>query len=320
LEDEDFENEGYNLGSFTIDDPCILNHAAVDVVLQAQHQHEKDEAAFRVVAGMQPVMSTATEKGMLFSRDTEAAENNMQATPSSYTKEELLHPCTNARKFPSSSKGKGRVRAYTGLLQIGSDLLRYIAKFMSWEMKRVRAWSGHSAHILDVCFSPNSQHLLTSSSDHSLKLWSTGGELVRAFGGHVNGVRRCCFVPSGAQVLSASLDHSSMLWNTEGIDAVGPQARLEGHKDYVFCCDISRCGKHILTGSNDSTLKIWCRAGDAEAPALQHTVQVRSVSGGTSSTFAYCCQFSPDGAFFLAGCNDSSLKVHTFNTAMYSIP
>lgn len=32
---------------------------------------------------------------------------------------------------------------------------------------------------------------------------------------------------------------------------------LEGHKDLITCIQFSIDGKHIVTGSRDTTLKLW---------------------------------------------------------------
>ena len=64
-----------------------------------------------------------------------------------------------------------------------------------------------------------------------------------------------------------------------------------------MCCCFSPDGAHILSASEDGTLKLWCAAGGT----LEQTLT------GHAET-VYCCCFSPDGARILSASHDGTLN------------
>jgi WD40 repeat protein len=73
-----------------------------------------------------------------------------------------------------------------------------------------------------------------------------------------------------------------------------PSLELKGHTDHVICVTFSPDGKHILSGSNDRTIRIWnAQTGiTVLEPLRMHTSGVLSVA------------FSPDGTRFASGATD----------------
>lgn len=64
-----------------------------------------------------------------------------------------------------------------------------------------------------VCFSPNSQHLLTSSLDRTSKLWSLeNGCCIQTLDGHTDDVFSCAFSYNGDTIITASKDNTCMIW------------------------------------------------------------------------------------------------------------
>src|SRR5262249_27785895 len=81
--------------------------------------------------------------------------------------------------------------------------------------------------------------------------------------------------------------------------ATGKEVRsLVGHKDSVRACAFSPDGRHILSGSRDTMLKVWDAATGRE---------VRSLEGHKDSVRA--CAFSPNGRQILSGSDDRTLKL-----------
>ncbi|NIM16806.1 MAG: hypothetical protein GTO45_32870, partial [Candidatus Aminicenantes bacterium] len=113
----------------------------------------------------------------------------------------------------------------------------------------------HNGYVLSVCFSPEGTHILSGSSDSTLKLWErSSGKEVRTFKGHNGRVRSVCFSPEGTHILSGSSDSTVKLWERSS----GNEVRtFKGHTDWVRSVCFSPEGKYILSGSLDYTLKLW---------------------------------------------------------------
>ncbi|KAF7333241.1 WD40 repeat-like protein [Mycena sanguinolenta] len=74
---------------------------------------------------------------------------------------------------------------------------------------------------------------------------------------------------------------------------------LEGHTDWVNSVAFSPDGRHIVSGSDDKTIRIWNAAtGEAVGTPLEgHTGSVRSVA------------FSPDGRQIVSGSGDKTIRI-----------
>lgn len=78
---------------------------------------------------------------------------------------------------------------------------------------------------------------------------------------------------------------------------------LAGHRGGVAACAYSPDGRHILSGSEDGTLRIW----DASTAAELMTIE-------SSSKGITCCVYSPDGRHFAAGSSDLTVRVWDAHT------
>ena len=78
---------------------------------------------------------------------------------------------------------------------------------------------------------------------------------------------------------------------------------IAGHRGGVGACDWSRDGRWILSGSEDSTLRIWDVSTAAEVLVLEG-----HADGVT------CCRFSPDGRRVVSGASDLTVRVWDTDT------
>ena len=72
---------------------------------------------------------------------------------------------------------------------------------------------------------------------------------------------------------------------------------LTGHSGEVNCCAWSPNGALLVSGSDDTTLRLWTREGEP----------VRTLTG--HSHYVFCCAWSPDGALLASGSNDNTLRL-----------
>jgi len=76
---------------------------------------------------------------------------------------------------------------------------------------------GHNHFVSDVVISSDGQFALSSSWDHTLRLWDLNtGLTTRRFVGHTSDVLSVSFSADNRQIVSGSRDKTIKLWNTLG--------------------------------------------------------------------------------------------------------
>ena len=90
-----------------------------------------------------------------------------------------------------------------------------------------------------MAYSPDGKHIVSGAADNTVKVWdSQTGKEVRVLLCHRPIV--CCVECSDLRVLV----HEQ-------------ECTLTGHSDKVFSVAYSPDGKHIVSGSDDNTVKVW---------------------------------------------------------------
>lgn len=80
-----------------------------------------------------------------------------------------------------------------------------------------RILHGHNHFVSDVVISSDGQFALSSSWDHTLRLWDLNtGLTTRRFVGHTSDVLSVSFSADNRQIVSGSRDRTIKLWNTLG--------------------------------------------------------------------------------------------------------
>ena len=145
-----------------------------------------------------------------------------------------------------------------------------------------------------MAFSPDGRHVLSGSSDKSLKLWDTStGQLLQTFEGNSAWVYSVAFSPDGRWVLSGS--NTVKIWDA----ATGQVVRtLNGHANRVQTVAFSPDGRQVLSGSWDKTIKLW----DASTGLV-----IRSFEGRTAVVQSVA--FSPNGRQIVSARDDYSIKL-----------
>ena len=80
-----------------------------------------------------------------------------------------------------------------------------------------RILRGHNHFVSDVVISSDGQFALSTSWDHTLRLWDLNtGLTTRRFVGHTSDVLSVSFSADNRQIVSGSRDRTIKLWNTLG--------------------------------------------------------------------------------------------------------
>jgi WD40 repeat protein len=80
---------------------------------------------------------------------------------------------------------------------------------------------------------------------------------------------------------------------------LNPAGTGKGHSSIVTCCAITPDGSQLITGSNDTSIRIWnLKAGRASAVIRDAKTEVSA------------CAILPDGSLFAAGSADGTIRLY----------
>jgi guanine nucleotide-binding protein subunit beta-2-like 1 protein len=125
----------------------------------------------------------------------------------------------------TASRGKGVPSSKYLSAQIRSFSFRPDKTIIVWQLTRdedsygypKRILRGHNHFVSDVVISSDGQFALSSSWDHTLRLWDlNSGQTTRRFVGHTSDVLSVSFSADNRQIVSGSRDRTIKLWNTLG--------------------------------------------------------------------------------------------------------
>ncbi|KAI3463531.1 hypothetical protein Pfo_020194 [Paulownia fortunei] len=155
---------------------------------------------------------------------------------------------------------------------------------------------GHAGPVHSATFSPFGDFLLSSSSDSTIRLWSTNlnANLV-CYKGHNYPVWDVQFSPVGHYFASASHDRTARIWS---VDRVQPLRIMAGHLSDVDCVQWHANCNYIATGSSDKTVRLW---------DVQSGESVRIFIGHRSMIL--CLAMSPDGRYMASGDEDGKIMM-----------
>mmetsp|Transcript_5971 Transcript_5971/g.11195 ORF Transcript_5971/g.11195 Transcript_5971/m.11195 type:complete len:663 (-) Transcript_5971:99-2087(-) len=137
-----------------------------------------------------------------------------------------------------------------------------------------RVLLGHKGPCTALSWSPDDQHLLTASSDCTVRLWvPSSQEPPLVLTKHTGLVTSVAWLPDCKHFVSAGFDRCVFLWDTEG--TVSHRWELQSR---IQDCAVTHSGSNLLVVDSDRNLKILdLRSPGRELPALPEKDAVTSV-------------------------------------------
>ncbi|XP_047943827.1 transcription initiation factor TFIID subunit 5-like isoform X1 [Salvia hispanica] len=155
---------------------------------------------------------------------------------------------------------------------------------------------GHAGPVHSATFSPFGDFILSSSSDSTIRLWSSklNANLV-CYKGHNYPVWDVQFSPLGHYFASASHDRTARIWS---MDRIQPLRIMAGHLSDVDCVQWHANCNYLATGSSDKTVRLWdVQSGECVRIFIGHRSMILSLA------------MSPDGRYMASGDEDGTIMM-----------
>ncbi|MGK7921716.1 MAG: AAA-like domain-containing protein [Trichodesmium sp.] len=110
----------------------------------------------------------------------------------------------------------------------------------------------HSSNIRDIKFSPDNQKIATASSDGTVKIWLTNGELLHSLI-HTGQVNSIDFSPDSQILVSGSTDGILRMWHFDGTLLKS----LDTHQANVLSVSFSPDGQMLASADADGKIILW---------------------------------------------------------------
>ncbi len=170
--------------------------------------------------------------------------------------------------------------------------------------------------VTSLLFSSDGQYLLSSSKDHTARVWDLthGQETSRMT--HNAAISAIAFSPDGKLVLSGSVDQTVHVWET-----IPWREALHGsNSGSITTMALSADGKYIASGGRDSAILVQeMETGleivhlKLESPKLSTEENILSFNHNigmtTHNNEINSIAFSPDGKYLVSGSSDNTVRI-----------
>lgn len=154
---------------------------------------------------------------------------------------------------------------------------------------------GESREVRCLCFSPDSERLLTCAEDGTMRLWDhSEGKVAALIDAHVPQVQ-AAFSPDGRRFVSHGYDDAVRLWDSQTASSVCEPVR---HAAPVLQARFDPTGERLVTGTAGGSVAVWdLESARAAEVRLTHRAPV------------LCASFSHDDRRIVTGCRDGHARV-----------
>jgi len=157
----------------------------------------------------------------------------------------------------------------------------------------VQTFKSHKESVLDACFSPNDEFLLTSSADKMIHLFDLNtGKLIKKFERHYRDVNEVEYIDSLNFISGGDININK--WNIEKGDV---DFNLEGHRTLIWTVALSADKTKAFSGSFDKIARYW---------DLENQKQILEIKGHAKNILA--TEISTDGKYLFTGSRDRTIK------------
>ena len=154
-------------------------------------------------------------------------------------------------------------------------------------------YTGHSAYLRCVSWSPDGKRIASASDDHTVQIWDalTGAHPV-TYTGHAAEVLAVAWSPDGSMLASGSRDDTLRIWNP----ATQQKIHTFTFGGRVIAVAWSHDGKYLAAGSWDGSIQVWSTSDWKQIQKIDASAEINMLS------------WSPDN-IHVAAANDASQVV-----------
>ena len=155
------------------------------------------------------------------------------------------------------------------------------------------SFSGHRSYINTISIAPDEKSVLTSSSDHTARIWDLNGCELHRLESHTAPVEVAIFSPDGTYIYTGGRDNSIRQWKVDGTFVKTICEQSSG----ILSLAISSDGRYLISGNADETVSLHDFKADNSHTYSRHAAAVMAVA------------FLPHSTHFLTGSRDTTVRL-----------
>ncbi len=178
------------------------------------------------------------------------------------------------------------------------------------------------SHVYDIAVTADGAVVMTGLYQGTLEVWDLASDRPRRklVGLHegpqgwepvLPKIEGVAITPDGRIALTASADRAIQVWDIAaarsdpGREKIEPSRTLTGHRDEVWAVAVTEDGRLAVSGSKDTTLKVWNLSTTGVAPNSEQAML--TLEGHTK--WVTDVAITPDGRLAVSASTDCTLRV-----------